>query len=335
MALLLRHKDDTADWLSRTDNFEDRAVAEYDAYYHHRNVWTGRIRELALGKIYVSEDLIADDDFARTEYYQDWSRKVGCFYVTGTMFEMPTGDVCTFGVHRPFGRKRFTPDDKALVAGLVPHLGRALEVRHVLSRAAIERQAALDVLERTQVATLVLGRNGVILYTNRQAETLLRTGDAIATTQGHLAVADRTISDWLMACVRSAVDVAAGRCSVGGGTVPLPRGERLPLSVLIAPFRPARDGFGADAPAAILFIRDPEGAAPSSARLQELFGLTATEAAVAALLADGRSIDAVAAAQNIKVNTARTHLKNVLAKTGTNRQAQLVALILRTTALER
>jgi DNA-binding CsgD family transcriptional regulator len=335
MALLLRHKDNTADWLSRTGNFDQHSVAEYDAYYHQRNVWTGRIRELALGRIYVSEDLIADDEFARTEYYQDWSRKVGCFYVTGTMFEMATGDVCTFGVHRPFGEERYTCDDKAFVAGLVPHLGRALEVRHQLSQAAIERQAALDVLDRAQVATLVLGRNGVILYANHQAEALLRAGDAITAAQGHLAVADQTISDWLMACVRSAVDVAAGRCSAGGGTVPLPRVERLPLSVLIAPFRPAREGFGAEAPAAILFIRDPEGPAPSSVQLQELFGLTATEATVAALLADGRSIDAVAAAQNIKVNTARTHLKNVLAKTGTNRQAQLVALILRTTAMER
>jgi DNA-binding CsgD family transcriptional regulator len=336
MALLLRHRDGSAGWLSRTANFDQRAVAEYDAYYHQRNVWTGRIRQLALGRIYVSEDLIADDDFVRTEYYQDWSRKVGCFYVTGTMFEMPTGDVCTFGVHRPFGQDRYSPEDKVFVTGLVPHLARALEVRHLLSQAAVERQAALDVLDRTQVATLVVGRQGVIIYANRQAEALLRAGDAIASVEGHLAASDRIASDRLAAYVRAATDSASGRESgKGGGTVSLPRGERLPLSAMVAPFRPARDGFGPEVPAAILFIRDPEKPAPPMAMLQELFGLTATEASVAALLADGQSIGAIAASHRISVNTARTHVKSVLAKTGTNRQAQLVSLILRTTAMER
>lgn len=98
--------------------------------------------------------------------------------------------------------------------------------------------------------------------------------------------------------------------------------------MLVAPFRPARDGFGGALPAAILFIRDPE--APTAARsiLQGLFGLTPAEAAVAAALAQGRSADEIAVAHRIALNTARVHIRNILAKTNTTRQAQLVALIL-------
>jgi DNA-binding CsgD family transcriptional regulator len=335
MALMLRHRDNSGEWLSLTGNFNERAIAIYDAYYHQHNVWVERIRRLKHGCIYLSEDLIADDDMLRSEFYQDWSGKLGCFFVTGTMFETASGDVCTLGVHRALGQERYTGDDKAFIADLVPHLGRALDVRHLLSQASIERQAALDALDRTKVATLVLGRSGIILYANRQAEALLRAGDSIAASDGCITVCDSAASEWLMACVRSAVDVASGRRSTGGGTVPLPRGERLPLSVLVAPLPTARDGFGPQAPAAILFVRDPERPMPSTTLLQELFGLTAAEASIAALLADGRSIDVVASAQGIKVNTARTHLKNVLAKTGTKRQAQLVALILNAVNLER
>lgn len=101
----------------------------------------------------------------------------------------------------------------------------------------------------------------------------------------------------------------------------------MPLTLLVAPFRPARDGFGAALPAAILFVRDPE--APTAARsvLQGLFGLTPAEAAVAAALAAGKSVNEIAATHRIALNTARVHIRNILAKTNTTREAQLVALI--------
>jgi DNA-binding CsgD family transcriptional regulator len=336
-AILLLHKDKTTDWLTKTDNFSERAAAEYDSYYYQHDVWIGRARQLGMTRahIYGSEDLITDEDMLHSEFYQDWSRKLGCFSVTGTIFGTAAGDTCIFGVHRSIGEEHFTCEDKVLVSRLRPHFDRALEIRHRLGQAAIERQAALDVLDHTQGATLVLGRSGVILYANRQAEALLRAGDAIASVHGCVTVCDTAASDRLTACVRSAVDVASGRRSKGGGTVALPRGERLPLNVMVAPFRQARDGFGPQAPAAILFVRDPEKPAPQTTVLQALFGLTATEASIAALLADGRPIEAIAAAHHISLNTARTHVKSVLAKTGTSRQAEFVALVLRATALGR
>jgi DNA-binding CsgD family transcriptional regulator len=99
----------------------------------------------------------------------------------------------------------------------------------------------------------------------------------------------------------------------------------LPLSVLVAPFRPARDGFGAPLPAAIL-------CGLSQPLLQELFALTPAEAAVAAALACGRTVEAIATDCGISLNTARTHLKRIFAKTGTRRQAEAVALLARSVA---
>jgi DNA-binding CsgD family transcriptional regulator len=336
-AILLLHRDKTADWLTRTDNFSERAAAEYDSYYYQHDIWISRARQLGLTRahIYGSEDLITDEDMLRSEFYQDWSRKVGCFYVTGTIFGTAAGDSCIFGVHRSIGQEPYAREDKTIIARLIPHFDRALEVRHVLGRAAIEHQAALDVLEHTQVATLVLGRSGAILYANRIAEALLRAGDAISSVGSSLTVADHAASDRLLSCVRSAVDAAFRGRGNGGGTISLRRGERLPLYVVVAPFRAAREGFGPQAPAAILFIRDPEKPAPQTAMLQALFGLTATEASIAALLAGGRPIDSIAATHRISLNTARTHVKSVMAKTGTSRQAQFVALVLRATAAGR
>ena len=68
-----------------------------------------------------------------------------------------------------------------------------------------------------------------------------------------------------------------------------------------------------------------------SLTLQGLFGLTPAEAAIGSMLADGKSIDDIAIRQ-ITLNTARVHVKSIFAKTDTARQAQLVALILRSVA---
>lgn len=66
--------------------------------------------------------------------------------------------------------------------------------------------------------------------------------------------------------------------------------------------------------------------------LRDLFGFTRMEAVIAADLAGGLSLDAVAARRGIGGATVRSHLKRILAKTGTHRQAEAVALIARSVA---
>ena len=62
-------------------------------------------------------------------------------------------------------------------------------------------------------------------------------------------------------------------------------------------------------------------------RLIQMFGLTQTEARLAAHLADGGSVQGYADLFGVSVGTARSQLKSVFAKTGVNRQSALAALI--------
>jgi DNA-binding CsgD family transcriptional regulator len=61
--------------------------------------------------------------------------------------------------------------------------------------------------------------------------------------------------------------------------------------------------------------------------LRELFGLTVAEARLAAIIGRGASPREAAEQLQITEATARTVLKTVLAKTGTNRQSQIAALL--------
>ena len=64
------------------------------------------------------------------------------------------------------------------------------------------------------------------------------------------------------------------------------------------------------------------------ARLRAEFGLTKAEARLALRLAGGASLASAAEAFDVKLTTIRSQLQQVFAKSGTSRQAELVALLL-------
>jgi DNA-binding CsgD family transcriptional regulator len=90
---------------------------------------------------------------------------------------------------------------------------------------------------------------------------------------------------------------------------------------------------GPEPPAAIVFVTDPERTPlPSDHEIRALFGLTMAEARLARTLADGLSLETAASRLGVRVGTVRTRLKSIFEKTGCHRQADLVRLILVSTA---
>jgi DNA-binding CsgD family transcriptional regulator len=72
---------------------------------------------------------------------------------------------------------------------------------------------------------------------------------------------------------------------------------------------------------------------PTTEVLKKIFALTPTEAQVAIELACGKSPEQIAEAQRTTIGTVRKQLASIFAKTQTNRQAELVALLARVAIL--
>ena len=72
-----------------------------------------------------------------------------------------------------------------------------------------------------------------------------------------------------------------------------------------------------------------EGAGADAATLSAAFGLTPAEARVAKALAEGRPPTQIASDLGIARTTVAFHMRNIFQKTGTGRQAELVAALLR------
>jgi DNA-binding CsgD family transcriptional regulator len=98
-------------------------------------------------------------------------------------------------------------------------------------------------------------------------------------------------------------------------------GEPPLIAYLASDAREGRDNF---------YIADLNALpAPTFDVLNAVFGLSAAEARIAQLLAQGESVESAAQLLEIKPTTARSQLAAVFEKTGTRRQAKLVALLSR------
>lgn len=320
--------------LAGTENWDAQTLDNYAKYYYRNDPWLAPSLKLGVGKVFTSADLVPDSEFERTEFYNDFLRPhSNGFYIIGCLFHVAPGQMGMASVHRPHARGDYEEAERQRGIEFIPHLIRAIQVRHKLTETDIQRQIGLDGLERSQIAAIVVTGNGIILHANDQAERMLRAGDAIRSISGQLAAATKSATERLTMLIRGAIDTAAGRNGSAGGSVAIPRPNRPPLTILVAPFRPVQRGAGAPVPAALLFLRDPEWPSGLAAEpLRELFGLTAAEATIVSHLIRGRSLAEIATRHNLSLNTVRTHLKNIFAKTGTNRQTELVAFIARTVA---
>ena len=98
---------------------------------------------------------------------------------------------------------------------------------------------------------------------------------------------------------------------------------------MVSPLQARCEGNASSEIVAVLFVVDPEGGAPPIPEvLEHFYSLTHSEAEIVRLLSMGISLEEAAQSRGVSINTARSHLKHAFSKTGTNRQGELVRLII-------
>jgi DNA-binding CsgD family transcriptional regulator len=180
---------------------------------------------------------------------------------------------------------------------------------------------------------IAVDAQATLLFANPMAERVLRAGLRLTCRQGCLAAADSTTDGELRRLIQQAGLASVGKPSEAGGVLVLRRAEGRPLSLLICPLRPHALRFG-PTPAALIIFGDPDAAPSTSTQaLIELYGLTPAEAKLMTALDNGEQLEDYADRQRISINTVRTQSKQIFAKTGHGRQADLIREVLANPAL--
>lgn len=186
-----------------------------------------------------------------------------------------------------------------------------------------EWRRGLDLLHVFDVfacGALLLTPSGRVDRLNRSAEGHLDRG--LILIHDRLRAQARDGDDALQQLIADAIGY--GPLTPDQAVAAIPRPERRPLVVHAIRLAPRSD-LPSYAVLALLDLDKPQ--APSERTLRKTFGLTASEARLAIGIAEGRDMEAIAAASNVRKETLRSQLKAVFAKTGTHRQAELMGLL--------
>lgn len=210
---------------------------------------------------------------------------------------------------------------------VLPHLQRAARMQQrneELNELAALGMAGLDTLD---FGVMVIERTMRVKYANAWARTMTAEDDRLSLADSMLRSAEHTHN----AALRNLIETAAGALGVQGAAgswMYLARDGR-PVPFIATPLAPSDAMRSAWAsPLALVLIGNSETRSVMDAGvLASLFGLTNKECIVAARLAAGETLQEIAEREFLSLHTVRVHIRDILRKTGTHRQSELVRLL--------
>ncbi|UXJ50283.1 helix-turn-helix transcriptional regulator [Pseudomonas citronellolis] len=279
------------------------------------------------GEHYVVEDTLAGAGAAGECFYREFLQPAGMDHMVILHVAEPGGMRAWLSVARKAPAPPFGADDLALVRAITPHLTSALKLFAALTRSEIERSVYRDAVNHFAIGTVILDGLGRVVGIDEVATRIMADNPELTVRGERLHVqgdGDKALQELIIE------GLAAG----GRGFC---RAMRMPryshLGVLVRAVRSPQQCVSETAPALAVHISDTrmERTAPEH-QLMTLLGLTQTEAGLAVQLAQGRTLVEAAQALGLTEQTVRTYSKQIFAKTGTRRQADLVRLILTSVA---
>jgi len=199
--------------------------------------------------------------------------------------------------------------------------------------------AGLEALEMLDIGVAVTDSSRRVLSANQTAEQILLSRDGLEVTDQGIFQPVTKLSNPSLARIMQHATRVPHQDIPGPKDVLLairrPSGKR-PFTVLVRSLRTKAETPEPGVPSVLVFLWDPElPAHDTEAGLRVLFGFTSCEARLANLLMKGNSVDDCCNHLEIRPSTVRMHLANLFAKTGVQRQGQLVSLLWKSVGMVR
>jgi DNA-binding CsgD family transcriptional regulator/PAS domain-containing protein len=230
-------------------------------------------------------------------------------------------------IERALGLPPFAPAELHLFRRLVRHLRQAEQIAEAAAYRSAEEALQQQLLDELPLGAIIADKSRRVLFANAAAREILAAGDGLSLADGKLQAARAFELNALTAHLHS----AARAVSTPGDVALLvarPSGKQ-PFALLVAPLRPVREEEDIATARMTVLLADLDGRSGVLApRLMQLFGLSRAEARIAAGIAEGRRLQEIAQASDVRMPTVRTQLRAALKKIGVARQADLVRVVL-------
>ncbi len=315
--------------------FSEQGLASYHDHFHKVNPFPPVFMNHTPGSIAAVYQILDRQNFLRGEFYNDFLRKEGGLGGGGGgPIINEAGKILVIAAHVSLREEETkTPLLIDVLKILCPHMKHAFDMQRRLQGQKVTDSAYRAALDSVANSTIVLDRTGRVVFANRAARKSMSASGCLRLSPGGMvgfrdkaaqAAFGKALTDlsgrdraWVPACF--SVEIADNRKTVATLDRFSIADENAGVFSCLAPPRPG-------APVALLTICDaPLEEATLARRLGHLYDLTRAEQVLATGILRGEALETIARKRQVSVNTLRNQLRSVFAKTGCQRQSQLVS----------
>jgi DNA-binding CsgD family transcriptional regulator len=328
-----------SDQPAHMDSIVFDAILEYVREYHRYDPHLSYTGSMPVGAVVNTADVFPIEEYKKHPFYRDYWAAFDVRELLAAKVAEDERYVVMLGMSRTHDLPPYTPADMALLERYVGHLAAAYRIVKHLGVVQATAQAGVALIEASARPMVLLGLNLRIIAANSLARQFLASGGLLFAKDEILCCRESKASAELHGAFdalqlaeltgnlkgtprRIALRLAAGKM----------RDDHLLCSIWAMQPATSMSAFG-PMPVALLTIAPPTSnnfADPIF--IGSMFDFTPAEAKIAIALLEGGDLRSIAAAQHISVETVRTQLKSIFAKTNTSRQADLIALLMRVTS---
>ena len=226
----------------------------------------------------------------------------------------------------------YSGEHKILFELITPHLQRALLIWSEMRVSNLQYAAGFAALDYLKTGIVIIDDDGEVLFVNAMAERICSSSSGLRLRQNRLSALSRSVDRELQAIIRDTLRCPRNGDTPGSRMISVPPPEKLhAVLVVCIPVSDEYEVVLGARPRAMCFLRDPNASLDVSVEsIQSIYGLTPTEALVAASIAEGNTVAECAGQLGHSIHTSRNLLKRAFSKTETHGQAELAALLIKT-----
>lgn len=308
----------------------------YEQQYARQDIRAQVLMSLPSDQVHLLHHYMPQDRFVRSSYYNEFFRRITEGYWSAASWitlDRGAGLGLGIGIHRS---RNADPEDAAqieVLSSLSTHLRRAGRLHMKLNDVKMRVSQLSDALDHIRQPAILATSEGRLVLANETAGRLFDPARVLSIdSNGKIvtcsAKATRRLWEAIEAAARPAHQADPGQPSDiivnNDDQTPLISLNVLPLQRRETAARPDLEGGSI-----MILAQEFEPALVSVETLRSAFGLSPAEARLVRLLATGASLRQASEIIGVSYSTVMSQIKSCFQKTGTHRQAELVALAVR------
>ena len=308
--------------------YEQSQIDGYRNHFIHLDPYRDYLAAAPTGTLLQSDQAAPLSTRQHTAYFNDYERLGDRYHALGSPLGRERDFLLYLGLSRGQRAGPYDEETLAFVRSLLPHMLRAVQIQRLIGSAVDAQRLSEAALDRLRIGVVLMDSALRVHFANGAALALANTF-GLSLGESGLTLPSPRFNDRLQRLFNGALTANLPGNPAPGGDLTYARPGIGTLQLRVFPLLSSDEpGLAGQRVQVAVFLVRPGPPHLDAGQLAAQFGLTAAESRLAVRLAEGRSVAEAAKVTGISLATARTHLRNIFAKTATSRQSELALLLL-------